>query len=383
MSEPQAVTAISWLLELPFDLGMPKDAGALIGSTTISYPGWEGAYDRLPGWHGLAPDYVPLRGLRFRRAKVGIGMPTESTDRAYGELRDLSRFARLRYRRGLRRLARRGVREWKTVCQLTKWYAGDELPEPPLDHFDPDEDSGLRSELMELLGDLDLWLRAYAVTAGKMEIQSLVLHDLPAMVPMLVEVQEGPDRERIVRSGVLAIHRHVPDLIGAEHDVRAAEVASRLLLAGSDAFSFFEGFSLLFQAQSHAAAGRARQAVIDMGTAIESLVTQTVEGALRAHGTDESEVSRILGRRWRDLYNKELPGVLGVTPGQAGKAHSDRWRDGYSLRVEVVHHGAPATQPAALKAVSLAWDLIAWMGERARESPELAEMGDALRVVHH
>jgi hypothetical protein len=34
---------------------------------------------------------------------------------------------KLRYVVRLRRLSRRGVKEWKTVCQLTRWYAGDEF----------------------------------------------------------------------------------------------------------------------------------------------------------------------------------------------------------------------------------------------------------------
>ena len=47
-----AITAVSWVLELPRDLGLPDDTFSSTGVAGDVPPGWEGKLGELPEWPG-------------------------------------------------------------------------------------------------------------------------------------------------------------------------------------------------------------------------------------------------------------------------------------------------------------------------------------------
>jgi hypothetical protein len=374
------IVALSWILELPRDLGLREDSTAALANNQTSLAGWEGRHDEIPEWDGTPADAVPRYRLRFRRARVGIGMPTEATDRAFGELKRLRGLPRLLHSSGLRLLSWRGVKEWKTVCQLTRWYLDAEIPPPPSDPLDPGADSPFHTDFLEMLEHLDVWLQAYGLTSSQVDVGAISLHDLPAMIPWTLAGRRSPDAAMVSATGMLPIHHKVPDVLPAEGDARAAVAATKVMGAGPAAYPFFPPFSLLFQAQAHALAGRSRQAVIDMGTAVEALVAAVITAALGARGRTAEEIDAVLAERWRDVYNRELLKILDVPVGGGPRQHVDWWRHDYDLRVKVVHHGHRPSHSEATKAVTDSWDLADWIGERLRAQPDLVEVAEAIRV---
>lgn len=374
-----AVAAMSWILELPRDLGLADDTFSSVGTAGDIPSGWEGHLDQLPEWPDCEFAGIPRKRLRFRRACVGIGMPTEATDRAFNDLQRLQGFKRWRYKVGLWRLSRRGVKEWKTVCQMTKWYSGAEI-----DAFG-EAGSDLRPPLEqgfdELLGDLDLWLQAYGLISGEIEVGSIALHDLPSIVPWTLHVKESPFTPEFTFTGMLPIHNRVPDMLPRQGSKEAADEASFVVGVGADQFPSFAAFTLLFQAQAAALAGRSRQAVIDSGTAVEALVALVIREGMRSEGRSDAEVETHLNEtQWKTIYNVELLRILKVPVGQAGPEHAKWWRVHYKRRNDAVHGGAIPGKDAASEMISDTWDLFDWIGCKVRAQPHLAAFGKSITV---
>lgn len=290
---------------------------------------------------------------------------------------------KLRYRMRLRARSWRGAREWKTICQLTRWYLGDEIPNPYEEDFVIKEDSPLRTDLAAMLDQLDFWLQTYGAATGQLDIGSIALHDLPAEVPWFIQIRPTPDSYDEIQSGALPIHGRLPNLRPTQGNDRAAEMASFAAAQGPEASPLLTAILMLFQAQGHVLAGRGRQAMIDMGTGVEGVVLRVIRDALTLRGQSEEEVDRALERRWKDIFNRDLLEILDVPLGQAGALHSKWWSQHYRLRIEAVHTGARIPQNLALKAVADSWELINWIGERLREQPDLVEIGEVLRRKSH
>jgi len=374
------VAALSWIVELPRDLGLEEDLGPLLINNQLELDGWSGRYEELPEWSEGQPDGVPVKRLRFRRAYVDIGMPTAATDIAFGDLRRLEGTEKRAYEKGLRKRIKAGAKEWKTVCQLTRWYAGDLIPDPPEDALNPEESSPIRTDFVGMLNDLDLWLQAYGVSSGQVDIGSLALHDLPALVPWVVNVAASPDSRPTVRSGMLPIHARMPDLLPAEGNIAASRAASLLMVQGPEAFPFFLPLSLLYQAQGHSLAGRGRQAVIDMGTAVESLVSTTIKEAMRVRDHSPEQIEAVFEKQWKTIFNRVLLETLGIEIGAGSAAHSKWWAEAYKMRTAVVHAGAPVTSEKSERAVARTWSLFEWIGERLRTQDDLVPLGEAIRL---
>jgi hypothetical protein len=310
---------------------------------------------------------------------VRIGVPAEATQRTYGELLAIRRFSQLRHRLRLKFRSWRGTKEWKTVCQLTQWYLGEAVPKLR-DGAEFDESSPLRTDLAEMLAELDLWLQTYGAVAGEVDIGSIALHDIPAEIPWFLQLRVAPNSYDVVSGGTLPIHGRLPNIEPLRGSDPAARLASVVAAEGPQARPLFCGVLMMVQAQAHAVAGRGRQAVIDMGTAVESVVSNVIREALAKREHSEGEIERVLERRWKDIFNRDLLEVLGVPIGQAGPHHSKWWAEHYRTRVEAVHTGARTPPNVAMTAVAETWDLIDWIGVRLRENPELAHMGDVLEI---
>ncbi len=313
------VAAISLLIELPRDLGLEENTPAAVVQTASAAPGWEHDRDKIPAWAPMGYDEWPDRRLRFRRAYVGIGMPTEAVDRTFGDLRRLKGLGRARYRFNLWRTVRSGAKEWKTVCQLTKWYVGDQIPDPPPDFRDPPADSAYRRDFFRLLDDLDLFLQAYGLISGELNVGALTLHDLPASIPWFIDLKRDPDDPGTQHRGNLRVHDHYPALLPATGDMPAGREAATIMATRAEGVPFFTAYTLLFQAQASARAGRRRQAVTDMGTAVESFVYELIRSAMQVRGSTRADLEALSRDRWTDVYNKTLLDVLGVPRGQGDR----------------------------------------------------------------
>jgi hypothetical protein len=260
---------------------------------------------------------------------------------------------------------------------MTKWYVGEDIPGSP--GSDPDAFHGeLREGFDELLGDVDLWLRAYGMIAGEFEIGSVALHDLPAAIPWLVEIKL-PENQLGLGTGLLPLHSRTPDLVGAFGNQEAANEAS-VIMGAPERFPAFPALSTLFGGQLDARAGRCRPAVIDAGPAVEMMVFWLLGEVMRRRGAGESEIEKLNELRWKDVFNRELPEALGVPVGATGPIHAGWWRNAYELRVRAVHKSYRPTQPEALKVISETWDLFDWLGERLRSIPVLEDLAQQIPV---
>ena len=372
--EPTPVAALSWVLELPRDLGLRQDTTTTVGVKRSPIQGWDGRLDHLPDWPGTSIEVVPFSRLRFRRAKVGIGVPWEATDLTYGELLGRRGLKRVRYRPGPKARFGRRIREWRTVCQMTRWYLGEEIPHLPTG-TEEDDWSPLRTDLAHMLAELDLWLQTYGFTCGEPDIGSIPLHDLPATVPWFMQTRAAPDSYDVLDGGTISIHGRLPNLQPAYGSDIAARMASFVAAEGPAANALYQGLLMLFQAHSHALAGQGRQAMIDMGTAVEAVVTRVLRDGMTIRRRSSTEIEDVLSHPWKEIYNQDLLHILDIPIGQGGRSHSRWWVDHYRARNEAVHSGVRIPQNAAVEAISDTWELIDWIGARLRELPDLAPIG--------
>ena len=375
---PAPVVALSFIIELPHDLGLEEDSRIEILRHGPLY-GWDrDALAHLPGWDGGTEGVHPVVALRFRRAVVGIGMPTEATDRCFGDIRRAAMTTRQRraYERSLKRWVRRGMRVPKTVVRITCWRAASELEAAR------ELDAWLRGVFREGFSVLNQWLSTYALASARLDHGPVSLADLPPAVPLAIQGKQRPGDHEVYGERPVPIHDAVPSLLGVEGDAEAAAAASHALIM--DTNPFLEALKLLFGAQGHLASGRERQAVLDAGTGIEMLVSSI----LRAAGEERPSFDPSLAVRapFRQRFEHHLPRALGDGMTLARDLNGARaawWEHGYALRNAVVHEGAAADPSAAAKAVDSAWDLVAACGSLLRETEDTAPLGRLLQVVWH
>ena len=371
--------AISWIVELPHDLGLDPDTRielARIGE----FHGWaDGQLNALPRWEppgdSLVPSY-PVIALRFRRARVGIGMPAEATDRCFRDMKDgaLDRAGRRKLSRDLDRLATRGVQAWKTVVRISKWYSVTSLPQ----HEEPDD--WFREEFRDGLAFLNRWLGIYALITSSAHFSPVSFGDLPAIVRVVLEGKDSPDDAVIYSERRLALHTRLPAPI-VSGNAEAAWRASRALLFEPDDNPFLDALQMLFGAQVHRASGRDRQAVLDAGTGVEMLVSAVIRavGDIRPSFNEAAALSS----PFRGRFEHHLPLALGDGSNPADDVAGARaawWADGYQMRNGVVHEGAVVGANEADQAVCTAWDLADVCGQLLRVSPDTATLGALLQV---
>lgn len=374
----EVIVAISWILELPHDLGLPEDSRVEILRPGGLY-GWSAAeMTALPGWDSPQPDVHPVVALRFRRAQVGIGMPTEATDRCFGDMQTdaMTRAQRREFARRLDRLVARGAREWKTVVRITRWYADSELVEAD------QAEEWLRPELRAGLSVLNRWLATYALASASRRHGPLAPGDLPGAVPTVFEHKTAPEDETRRWHFLLTLHDRMPSLVSAEADMTAADVATTALLMDESDNPFLDGLQLLFGAQGQLAAGRERQAILDSGTAVEMLVS----ALFRAIGEQRAafDSGAAIRANFAQRFKHHLPLALGDgrTPAPDESAARATWlAEGYRTRNDVVHQGRDVQPDEADRAVRSAWELLDAMGRQLRASEDTAALGRLLEVV--
>ena len=375
---PRPIIAISWVLQLPNDLGLPRDFRAELTREGVLH-GWAGGdLLQLPRWEGVDDDAYPVIALRFRRAHVGVGMPTEATDRCFGDMQtaSLSALGRRLFEFRLNRLVAKGVREWKTVVRISRWYAAAEL------NGHDDLDVWLRGEFRGGLSILNQWLATYALASASLTLGPLSPGDLPAFVPTVMEGKEQPASEVVYGHRLLRIHDTVPAFAASEGHIDAAEMASRSL-ATDWGHPFLDGLQLLFGAQTHLAACHERQAILDSGTAIEMIVSDVVRGVARRRDNFDGDAATRAPFRSRFEHHVPLALGDGVPAPDVGDARASWWEKGYLVRNAVVHEGHAADTTEAREAVESAWNLIDALGSQLREVDDTERLGEFLRVLWH
>lgn len=377
---PRPIIALSWIVQLPNDLGLPHDFRAEIARVGALH-GWAGRdLLRLPRWERDVEGAYPVIALRFRRAHVGVGMPTEATDRCFGDMQTASMgpVRRRLFGFALDRLVAKGVREWKTVVRISRWYDAADVKS-----HDDDLDVWLRGEFRGGLSILNQWMATYALASASLTLGPLSPGDLPAFIPTVIEGKERPDSAVRYGHRLLRLHDTVPDLAPREGNVDAAEVASRSLLMDSEDNPFLDGLQLLFGAQTHLAAGRERQAILDAGTAIEMIVSAVVRAVAIERSTFDGHAAMTAPFRSRFEYHLPLALGHGGSAADIADAQASWWGKGYLTRNAVVHEGHAADTPAAQGAVESAWNLVDALGRQLREHDETVWLGELLHVNWH
>jgi len=108
---------------------------------------------------------------------------------------------------------------------------------------------------------------------------------------------------------------------------------------------------LILSANSHFEDGNYRQAIIDVETAFEVAINNTVEAQLQSQGLSHEEIDKKLSHGIKNslkLYRK----CPDVTPFQIGSKEYDAWKWAYGKRIRLAHYGATITDQEAWTAFS-------------------------------
>jgi hypothetical protein len=129
--------------------------------------------------------------------------------------------------------------------------------------------------------------------------------------------------------------------------------------------------------------GRYSLAILQLGTAMEVLVSTLIREIASRRGIDVTNVLGPNGPGLRNLVVDHLPRYIG-----ASVRHDDLdgtghpmgwwWTSGYGLRDRVAHDGYRAHGGDAEDAVMAARHVVRWLGERLSAQSDTADLGDRL-----
>ena len=367
-----AMRALGFVVELPWDLGVPDDYVA---------SSWTPALDDRPIHdHELPPGIVRdpslaegLAGwIAFRTVATATQRPLAASDLAFGDL-DAERSAPRRYLRrwAARRIMRRPFLQRRTVAVVyVPVAAGEQLS---------DEDIAFTFlGAQSLLND---WLVSVGVLFDD-RLRPVTFGDLPPAVPVLpTEVANHTTNH--APSFPLALH----GLINAvrtytREELEDAEAMLRIVTRRAPLAGFYE---VVLRAGSARRAHRDREAVIDYATAGELFITAVLRSVGERRNVDPAKLDNILKGNFRDRVT-HLARSLGVPeePYDQDSPILLWWLHCYQQRNRVVHEGAYAhgamSELARMGLVMLVVDIREALRESLDLAPLAAEIYWAYRV---
>jgi hypothetical protein len=360
-----------FLFELPYDSRLGPNF-ANHGKDVPHAPresGWE-RFD-LQLWLGL--DSPPVEGsmscttLIFGSATGNVD-PTHYVQEAFPSYFGLSRAAHWpRWRRWLydQRLARwwrsihtdRGIPTRKTVVLVVR------IAEQP-DELSED----WRFEQLCLgLARLNDFLLAAATVHGDPELAPVSLQDLPPIVFGM-----GWD---IPRSGVppaeidfwsYIVNDRIPQRPRQPLTREEADLAMWFTVERDH--PLVTASHLFLSAQQAHYRGELTHAVIDAGTAVETLVSAAVRLVAPERGYPPEKVDKALRAPFRGLVQDHFAKLLGYSRevDESGDALGTWWQEGYKIRNAVVHEGLKANEDQVAQALGSAMQLQRDFTERLR-----------------
>lgn len=377
--EPGEIYAVTFVVELPFDLGVRGSVGGLFFEERgAQWAGWPDeavrAVTQLPDEYALPSDLAPGTRWMFRRGYAHSTPPLYVADHVFGDWVEplLTRRAARARRRVLRKM-KRGIDLPVTVVALTRFLGPDEVPEGP------EDEARLVPLYAAVRSDLNRMLSLIGLALGRWWIAPVGDRELSAVVPVITElagpheVEPGQPLTRRGRTFPFFLHDRVENLTDDELVSQDDLALVEYLIAeyNRGGLAFLPVFQLLHEASGDLNSGRNHGVIVLTGAAVELFVTLLfqVGGPLREW--DEPRIQRALSAPFRNRLENHLPPLLGL-PGidlDGEGSWGDWWRTGYQARNRFVHEALAPSPAEATEAWLSTNAVIEAVRESARDSP--------------
>lgn len=371
MRRGQAVR-LSFFLELPFDLGFPRDATHTYFEADESIPGYEQhAFAPLPDVPAFPePGLKTLTTFMFRRSRTRTASQFRATDKAFGRVifGHLSAIGRLRRRISLLR-APDSIRgqETRTVVQLTR-----------IDAF-ADEESWISDEFDAGLQKLNELLVVVASVVEDPSVGPLARADLPMAVPYLLGPVDDPEPEL---QSYFLLHwgpQGDAELLTQPQVDRLTAISARQHGQGHP---FFQVAEALVETRRARLRGRYAQAVLESGTAFELMVSAVVREVGPWRGKDGNRVSGILYAGLKNILTEHFGSLVGSTVDLDDPTNVfGAWHGtAYELRNRVVHRGYRPTEREVDDCIAAVKEVIDHVSLSLAADPDTHDVGVMLAI---
>jgi hypothetical protein len=243
----------------------------------------------------------------------------------------------------------------------------------------------LLSQFRRALADFNGLLEALGFVLGRWDIGAIALRDLPAEIPVLIgATQKLPDGRPAGITFTARIHDAYP--VFPEHfepELQPTEEAAELSNgARHGAQPYMQVFRFIHAAESERLAGDATRAVIDLNTAVEVLVSVTLNEGASIAGLSPEDLRNANGAGPKNKVKKYLAKMfkeeIDITDPETPWG---RWfSDGYLLRNEAFHEGVSLDRIAVERAFAQASGVVAQVKERLEANKALKSLGRKLSI---
>jgi hypothetical protein len=384
----QPITLFTFFLELPHALPMSAERATVTVDERDEH--WEGWSDdevaqiltREPQ-NPFPPEFVPGTRIVIRHVQTAERAPLLVAEEAFADWVDELFLESDAVKRAEKRQewGASGVKIVKTVVALSRFVPRSAHP------CGREMTVGwLLSQFRRGLGDFNGVLEALGFVLGRWEVGAIALRDLPAEVPVLIGATERlADGRPAGITFTARIHDAYPAFAeNFDPELGPTEEAVELSnLARHGEQPFMLVFRFVHAAESERLAGDATRAVIDLNTAVEVLISVTLNEGGPTSGLTAEELKSANQAGPKNKVRKYLGRMFDI--GEIDIADPDtawgRWfTDGYLLRNEALHEGASLDRDAVERAFVQASEVIAEVKERLQESETLKELGKQLAI---
>ncbi len=340
------VLTITHVLELPRDLGLPN--GLMFGVFEFREDCFQGWPDEAKAQYVYSdslptPGTAPTNRFVFRRVRAPERAQLVAAYVAFDDwiTANMSDEEIAERRAMVQGYLDHGAFGWITVVAATRFVNAQTWPN--------DEDDRAKAQLAELDKGFEVlndFLVSLGIARSDTSVSTIALGDLPRLCPVILETAPTPTGERNAISTVYQIHDLDPHKYGenrsqdqtTDEERRALDLA-KLAYFGNE--SWFLYYELSNRAVGSLNEGRHRTCVLEIGTAVEVLLSTVIRAAGAARGMRPAEYGAILELPFRNRVEQHLPRLVNCTVDLADPANpfGRWWRGGYVLRNLVAHEG--------------------------------------------
>lgn len=382
------ITLFTFFLELPFSLPVPERMSTVtVGDQRNEH--WDGWTDRSVAQiltrepeQTFPPGFGPGTRIVVRHVAVTDRVPLFVAEEAFSAWVDelFSEDDAEERREKREDWGETGLSVMKSVVALSRF-----VPRSAHPRGEEITVGWLMSQFRAALAEFNEFLEALGFVLGRWNIGAVSLRDLPAEIPVLIgSTHLGPHGRPHGITFTARIHNAYPVLaehFEPEHEaVEEAVSLSNLARHGEQPYMLV--FRFIHSAVSERLAGDSTRAVIDLNTAVEILVSVTVNEAGPLVGLSAEEIADAnkpgVKRRVRTYLAKVFDEKIDVDdPGGAW----GRWfADGYMRRNEAIHEGADLKWEAVDRAFDQARALIAEVKAKLEQREPLVALSSKLAL---
>jgi hypothetical protein len=364
------VLSLGFVLELPWDVGVPSDFVAPYWSTEgDAEPPSRQMCDAMGVGTPPSEDHALLGWVQFNTVTVPVQLPLAASDLAFGHLRpDVpDQEAVTELAAGVRREVERAVgRRTVAFVSVIVESIGDELA---------DAQAFIRA--LELL---NAWMVSLGVSLD-MRLRPLNLGDLPPNVPYMPTLwhedgtfDRGLAAPMSLRTELSEVRVYTPE------ELRHAAEMFAIIAAGTGLATFYE---LVQRAGSSMSGHRYREAVIDYTTAGELFITEMYREVAVRRGEPDEKISNIVAKAFADRP-RHLSRLLGraTEPTDPDSVVFFWWLHCYRQRNPIVHSGHDSMPPLAEMARIGLVTMVAEIRDCLRADPQLADLAPGIQWAH-